>query len=890
MKKKTIQPKLANRLLLFFLRNDLAEEVEGDLEEKFLITLKNKSVLRAQLNYWYQVLNYLRPFAIRRTKDIYINDYAMLQNYFKIGWRNILRYKTFSFIKVFGLSLAMSVCMLIILMLADQRSFDNFHEKKDRTYRILSKRLQSAKPNASSPFPLAATLAKEYPLVEEATTLALGVGGDAIYNQKSVEMRGFFAEPSFFSVFDFELINGNEVRALEHPNSIVITSEFARLLFDNQNPIGKTIEFFDRGLDIINRGGKESPPVNWGTYVITGVIADKNYKSHLKFDVLVSSSSIKNLNDEKKMEDITQDWATYSRAFTYVVLFPEKKADDLATALNDVVARNYKHIEHLQGFKLIEQKLTSITPGIFVGNPTTLSLPIEVYYFLSILAAAIMLSACLNYIYLSTARALTRAREIGVRKVVGANKSSLILQFLSESVLTAFLSMVIGCVLLFFFLKSAFLNLWVNQYLHFDLRPSIEVFLSFVVLALIIGLLAGSYPAFYLSRYKPILALKSAEIIRPSKFRLGLRKVLSSTQLMISLFFITTSILISKQFKHFLDFEYEFSAKNIVNIPVQGNDYQLLLTELSSVPGVREVSACSFIPASGMAHGAAIRKIDSKDEFIQFEILNVDENFFSNLELNLVAGKNLSANDRSSNRFVVNESAVKALGYEQSSEIIGELLDYGGYTLKVIGVVEDFRFQTPMMSDKIGPLLLSNQPDKFNFMNVKIDPNQSDVTIRRLESKWKSIDPVHPLKYQIFEEQLNETNQSFGDVVSIVAYISFLAISIACLGLLGMTVYSTERRTKEIGIRKVLGGSERSLTWLLSKQFLSLLIISVLISAPLTYFINNLWLQNFPNRVDFGIDTLLLGSLVLMVLGLFTVASQTIRATKKNPVTVLKME
>jgi putative ABC transport system permease protein len=889
-KNKTIPPRLATKLLLTFLRHELSEEVQGDLEEKFLVTAKNKSVLRAQLNYWYQTINYLRPFAIRKTKIVYINDYAMFQSYFKIAWRNILKYKTFSFINVCGLALAMSVCMLIILMLGDQSSYDNFHKKADRTYRVLSKRPQSAKPNASSPHPLGETLEREYEIVEETTTLTLGVGGDAIYDQKSAEMRGFFAEPSFFNVFGYELKYGNKETALDDPGSIVITDEFAHLLFGDEDAIGKSIEFVDRGLDIIAMGKKESPPVDFGTYTVTGVIAHENYKSHLKFDGLVSSSSIRELVAKGKMEDIRMDWATYSRAFTYVVLAHGKTQRNLAAVLNDVAAHHYRDIEHLKGFKLLEQKLTRITPGIFVGNPTTLSLPVEAYYFLSILALVIMLSACLNYIYLSTARALTRAKEIGVRKVVGAYRSSLTFQFLSESVLTAFLSMVIACGLLFLFLKSAFLNLWVNRYLHFDLQPSIEVFLNFAGFALVVGLLAGCYPALYLSRYQPILALKNAVIANHGRFKLGFRRILGGSQLIISLFFITTSILVFKQFKHFLEFNYDFNAKNIVNIPMQGNNYQLLTTQLSTVPGIRLISACSFIPATGMAHGANVRRASRDTEFIQSEILQVDENFFANLGLQVVTGRPLSAEDQSSNRFVVNESAVKALGYDRPSDIIGELLDYGGYEVEIIGVVKNFRFQTPMMQDKIGPLLLAYQPDKFNFINAKIDPSQANVTLNELESKWKTIDPHHPFKYNIFEDELNEANQSFGDMVAIIGYISFLAISIACMGLLGMTIYTTERRTKEIGIRKILGATERNLTLLLSKQFLVLLLTSVLISAPLTYFINNLWLRNFPNKVDFGFDTLFLGVLFLVVLGLFTICSQTFAAARKNPVKALKME
>jgi putative ABC transport system permease protein len=815
----------------------------------------------------------------------------MLFSYLKIGIRNIVKYKVFSFINLFGLALAMSACMLIVLMLVDQKSYDQFNEKRDRTFRILSMRKGSAKPNASSPFPLASTLKASYPIIEEATSLRLGVGGDALYDEHTVPMRGFFADPSFFNVFDYELEKGSKDKALELANSVVITSAFANLLFNEENPVGKTIEFTDRGLGIINMLGKEVPPVRWGSYVVTGVIADKNYKSHLKFDALVSSSSMKVLQDEKKIEDITQDWATYSRTYTYIVLASGKSANDLNTALTDIVAQKYKKIEHLQGFKLIEQGLTSITPGIYVGNPSSLSLPIDVYYYLASLAIVIMLSACLNYIYLSTARSLIRAKEIGVRKAVGANQRSLIFQFLSESMITAFLAMLVASGLLFFFLKSAFLNLWVNQYLNFDLQPNGTVFIIFIALAITIGLISGGYPALHLSKYKPTAALKGTEIKQPGRLTFGMMKVLSSLQFIISLFFITTSILIFKQFRHFLEFKYEFNPSHIVNIPLQANTYQTLFNEFSAVPGVYNISACSFIPATGMAHGATIRKMGSEETYVQSEILHVDENFFDNLELKVIAGQNLPSVDKSAADFVVvNQATLTALGYKHPSEIVGQLLDFGGTGVKVMGVVENFRFQTPMTKDEIGPLVLMNRPGEFNFVNVKIASDDLMATVKKLAEKWKSIDDVHPFKYQFFDEELRKANQSLGDLVSIIGYSSILAITIACLGVFGMVTYTTQRREKEVSVRKVLGADDTRILFLLSKEFLALLGISILISAPLTYYVNLSWLESFPNRVDFGIGIICLGIVILLLFGCVAIGAQTIRASKQRPVNSLKVE
>lgn len=814
----------------------------------------------------------------------------MFFNYLKIGIRNILKYKVFSFINIFGLALAMSVCMLIILMLVDQKSYDQFHPKKDRIYRILSNRDGSGKSNASSPVPLATTLKTDYPIVEDATRLILGVGGDAMYNQKTAEMRGFFADASFFNVFGYELTHGNKSNALTSPNSMVISQEVAEILFGGENPIGKVVEFTDRNLQIIDAGvgAKDSAPVDWGSFTVTGVIPAKTYKSHLKFDVLISAASIPVLAEAEKTDNLSSNWVIYSRAFTYALLSPDKSEEELTAALNDLVSRKYKDIEHLQQFELSTQKLTQITPGKFVGNPVSLRLPIEVYYFLSFLALIIMLSACLNYTNLSIARALTRAKEIGVRKVIGANRKALIYQFLSESALTALLAMVMASILLIF-VKSAFMNLWVNRYLNFNLDLNFTVFLIFAVFAILIGLLAGAYPAFNLSNYQPIKALKNMESKRKGK--LTMRKVLSASQFVISLFFIITSILIFKQFKHFLDFEYGFRSENIINVALQSNDHQVIANELGTVPGVSVISACSFVPATGMSHGLGVKKMGSEEEYKPFEILSVDENFNENLELEMVAGRNLSPSGEASARLVVvNEAAVKAFDFEHPSEILGQVFDADGEAVEVIGVVKDFRFQTPMLQDQIGPLMMRNNPDKFSYLNIRIASGDLMGTVGLLEDKWKSVDPVHTFKYQFFDEELVKANQGLGDLVTVIGFIAFLAITIACLGLLGMATYTTERREKEVGIRKVLGAEDSKIAVLLSKEFLKLLVISIIIAAPLSYFFNQAWLESFPNRVDFGIGTVLLGSLILLVLGIITIGSQTIRASKRNSVDALRIE
>jgi putative ABC transport system permease protein len=446
-------------------------------------------------------------------------------------------------------------------------------------------------------------------------------------------------------------------------------------------------------------------------------------------------------------------------------------------------------------------------------------------------------------------------------------------------------------ILLLLFIEPAFKGLWVNKYLGFELPSMPSVYFIFMGFALVIGITAGVYPALYLSRYQPIKALKSLNNVPVGK--LNLRKALGVTQFVISLFFITTSILIYNQFRHYLSFDYGFQTKNIVNIELQGFDDRKIANAYRGISEVTAISACDNIPSAGTHNNSQFRKAGSNEDYKEAGILMTDENFITNLNIQLVAGKNLPATGVSSDRFiVVNEATVKKWGYKFPSEIIGEVFEtkWSSDQLEVIGVVKDFRYELLINEDKIDPLVMRNQPKDFKYLNVQLSSTDIMGTMGKLEAVWKKIDPIHPFKYEFFDEQLQSTHQAIFDAVSILGFIAFLAIAIACLGLLGMAAYVAERKTKEVGIRKILGAKEVSIAVLLSKGFLKMLMISVCIGAPLSYLVNNLWLQKFPNRVEFGIGTVLLGTIILFLLGALTIASQMISVSKSNPVQALKVE
>jgi putative ABC transport system permease protein len=704
-----------------------------------------------------------------------------------------------------------------------------------------------------------------------------------------VQARGYFADASFFNVFSYDVTGGNIQRMLATPNTMVISAALAQQLFNGLEPVGKVVDLNNRGLSMLE-DGEPGIAVPWGSYTITGVIKDNGDRSHLKFDVLLSAASLPALYAAGKIGDNSNDWFNDFSVYTYALTVDSRHDAALAAALQDIVTRRYAAREDMKGFALTQQKLTAITPGILVGNAPGYTLPLIVYYFLSLLALIIMVSACLNYTNLSTARALTRMKEIGVRKVTGAHRKNLIFQFLSESMLTSFMALVMALILLMI-IKPAFLGLWVNRYLDFSLQANGNVYLMFIGFSLVIGLIAGFYPALTLSKYQPARALKNLDTLRQGK--LGVRKVLSVSQFVVSLFFLTTVVLIYSQFRHYLDFEYGFNAKNVVNISLQGNDHRRVMQEFLTVSGVASVSASDIIPATNVQNGMSLRVAGSDVEYTRFGVLLTDDNFLGNLGLSLVAGENMKVSGDSASRFVlVNEAAVRALGYADASDIVGKMLQPKGGTeeLTVVGVTKDFQHTALANEDGVTPVVLRYQPGSFGYVSVRMATNTIPSTLTRLETRWKTIDPVNAFRYNFYEDQLDAMYRGFFDVVSILGFIAFLAVVIACLGLLGMAMYTVERRRKEVGIRKILGAGDSSIVVLLSTSFLKVLGVAICIGGPLSYFVNNLWLESLPNRVGFGVGTVLVGVVTLLVLGLVTIGTQTLKASRSNPVQILKMD
>jgi len=820
----------------------------------------------------------------------------MLINYLKVALRNIYKHRMFSLINIFGLSISMATCLLIMLLVYGQKKVDNFHEKQDRIVRVLSNGDRGS--FASTPLPLATTLLSEYPhLVEDAVRIKSSfVGGDVVYGDSRIPLAGRYVDENFFKIFDFPLVKGDVATVLEAPFSIVLTKKSAEKIFGKENPIGKSVKLNDIGLNTfdIDLYTTENTETLLGDFTVTGVV-DNTLPSHIQFEFLVSMTTIPSLVKEGKSEATFDNWKNYFDGYLYLLLKEGTTEKDLAPILADIAAKKYAPIEDLN-ISFVSEQFSEITPGAFRQNPISLRMPIEAIYFLSFLGLVVLFSACFNYVNLSFARSLTRSKEIGVRKTMGAARYQVFIQFILESIIISLMSLVVAiCILQV--LSAVFLDLWINRFLILDLTPDLMLFFLFIGFSIIVGSLAGLLPASFLSTFSPIKTLRNSSAITLGKSRrFTLRKGLVLAQFCASLFFIITTLLIFSQLNYLLEKEYGFDQGNIINVKLQGIEYETLANELKENPAIQTISASTFVPGTGGYSGSTEISTSKMSEVeLTASIIGIDQNFIPNLKLRMMAGGNFPTSIPKSDEtmVIVNEAVARLLGYEEPNSIVGEtiLIGQDKKALQVIGLTENFIFDLLTEADKDEPLLLRYLPNEFAYMNVRYH-SASDVNsiLSFMEEKWKKLDKVHSFKYDIYADELKATNSIFADIIYILGFISFLAITIASLGLLGMAAFTAESKKKEIGIRKVHGAKIRNIALSLSNGYIWLFALAILITVPTTYFINTIWLEEFSYRVDFSVWIIFMGIGIMFILGSSTVLSQTFRAAMSNPIESLRDE
>lgn len=806
----------------------------------------------------------------------------MIRNYFLVAVRNLTRNKFFSAINIFGLAVSMSICMAIIMLVADQMLYDRHISKRDRIFRINSYAVdnkgvdRSSVDNATSPMTLRDELLTHYTGFEKVVRLKRGFGNNWLSfenNNVNIPVRGYYADPEFFDVFEYDFLYGDKETALKEPHSVVLTSDAAKKLFKQENPVGETLKVGELGL-----------------FTVTGVLAKTKAKSHIVFEALASMSTVKSLEAAGKIGNDMENWTDFWNGWNYVLVEDGKRAEDVVGALEKIYQQHIASIPNPETYKakFRLQSILDITPGSLVNNAIGPSLPWVFVYFLSGLAGVIMLTSCFNFTNLSIARSLKRAKEIGVRKVTGAARWQIFTQFISESLVVALCALMLA-LLLMVVLKPLMLELTFAKVFMWDLALNYRVIVTFIGFAVVVGIIAGMFPAVVLSSFEPVKVLKSLNSVKLFS-RMGLRKFLLVSQFTISLVFILTVIIMYNQLELFINKDYGFNMQKNIVVRLNNTSAEALKTELQKYPNVKNVTAASHVPASGVTYGDGFKKDLAEKEWTNLSYFFVDEDYANNMEIEIVAGKYFAAENGVANQnfIVINEQAVRAFHFESASEALGQEIIYRSDSSKkvILGIVKNYNHSS--LLSKVEPMALMYNSKETGLVQVRYEGTHDDAS-KTIEKAWAAVNPGLKSDFKEVEEEIKFFyNTVFGDVVNILGFIAGLAIMISCLGLLGMATYSIETRMKEVSIRKVLGSTDQGLVLLLSKGFLKLLFIAILVGVPLAWFANNLWLQLIAYRTDITIGIIVQGVAILLILGGLTIGSQTLRAAFANPAENLK--
>ncbi|MDH5466923.1 MAG: ABC transporter permease [Candidatus Aminicenantes bacterium] len=801
----------------------------------------------------------------------------MIGNYLKVTFRTLLKHKVFSIVNIAGLALSMSICLMIIIFIKDQKSSDGFHEKRDRIVRVYTTdrniEHSEVKGWATTPGSLAPYLVDNVPCVEDVVRVRR-MDASVLKTETALTISGMYAEPSFFRIFSFPLKDGDPETALNHPNSIVISGETAHKFFGDEDPMNKTLTL-----------------ENLGDFMVTGVLRDSDQKSHFRFDALVSFATLPSLENKGTIKESVNSWSSFNRYYTYVLL---RDADDQSVLEDQLPAIANTLVPEQEretfGFKL--QPLAKINLGINLANCMPGTKHSFEYVFIPFLAVLVIFLACFNYIILSIARSLKRTKEIGLRKVIGARRSQIIKLFLSETFAVTFLALAAAC-LFILWLIPAFNGIdaveTTNMQINLELMKDPGLYIIFVLFALGVSVLAGLYPALYLSSFQPVNALQGVSRIKGFS-RLLTRKILMGIQFAVSLTSVIFIAYLYQLHTYWMTFDRGMKTEHIVNVILRDVNSETLRNEIITNSNITGVSFSSSIPIFGGFHRPGLRT-EKMDEPRRAFYYSVDTEFIHNFEIDLIAGRNFSRqfSTDSADAVIINEKAVQVLDLGSPVESIGKTLVLGKDSeVTVIGVVKDFNFR--LLENPIDPLALRYQPQEFRYANIGYAPGKKEEIKAWLSDTWKKLDKIHPIQY-VFMEDMQERHESqIGGTIRISAWASGFVILIALFGLLGMATYTAEMRVKEIGIRKVLGASVSGMAYLLSKDYIRLIVVSAVFALPAGYFLSGSMMQFFAFRPGLSLWVLPGALAFVLALALVTIGSQTVRAALANPIETLREE
>lgn len=810
------------------------------------------------------------------------NSKKMFISYIKIAIRNLLKYRFISFINLFGITIGLTCCLLILTYIINELSYDKYNSKANNIYRV-TRIFRSAETGAVNLHlgtvapPFGPLLQNDFKDIKTVTRL-LGTGplGLSYQEKKFNEQNVYFADEHLFDVFDVNVVKGDRYRALLDPYTVMLSEDIARKYFGSNDPVNQMIRLDNR----INMK-------------VTGVYKAFPSNAHLHPAILVSFNTLKDSSIYGE-ENLRTNWGNNS-FFTYLLLpdhYDPKKLEAQFPAFLDRHMHEGGKYKTSQWTALTLQKLTDIHLRSHLDAEAEENGDIKRVYVFSAIAFFILLIACINYMNLSTARSALRAREIGIRKVVGARRKEIIAQFLSESILLSALAL--GLAFTLTALTLPWLNRVSSQNLSVNILLKWQVLLPVLLVPVVVGLLSGIYPALFMSRFQPVKVLKG--LLKVGGGNISFRQVLVTAQFTISIILIISTVVVFKQLRYMQQKSLGFDREHIVTMQYNealNNKFEAFRTDLLTNSAIKNATRSSRIPTGRLldAMGAQINNGNTMVPVAaDIKYVAADDQFLATYGVHVVAGRSLSkdyATDTSA--FLINEAAVKALGFT-NEKVIGKNMSYGNRKGQVVGVINDFHFES--MHQKIVPLILlvPRNDREYGRISVKIAGSDIPAALHQMEKTWTRFMPEVPFEYTFMDENFNKLYASEERQGTLFTTFSCIAIFIACLGLFGLTTFTITQRIKEIGIRKVLGASVGSIVQLLSIEFLKLVLVAALIAFPIAWYAMNNWLQDFAYRTSIQWWIFITALAIAACIALITISIQAIKAAVANPVKSLRSE
>ncbi|MFC1564926.1 ABC transporter permease [candidate division KSB1 bacterium] len=830
----------------------------GDLEEDYRKMLYTRGIIPVCVWYWGQILAALPGY----TKQYIYWRLQMFKNYLKVSLRIVKRYKGFSFINISGLAIGMACCILILLWVQDELSFDRFHENIDNLYRAVWEMDlgDSTRFTGSCPAPFAKAFKEEYPEVLKASMVTSGGATFRINDEVFRENRYCFANPDFIQMCSFDFISGNPSTALNDPYSIVITEEIAKKYFKDEDPVGK----------IMNMNNKRD-------LTITGVIKNMPENSSIRFNLISPFQLL------YEISSITDDWDRHSYS-SYVLLtenssiesFNEKIADFKKQFSPDTQMKLFLH-----PVKSIHLRSGFISDGF--GNKGN----IKYVYIFSSLAALILLIACINFMNLMTARSSKRAKEVGMRKVAGACRSDIISQFFSETLFLSFIALAVSIILVKLVLPD--FNELSRKSLEFNLLNNVYLVLGLVIIMIITCVISASYPSLYISSLQPVKIIKG--MLKTDAGRFNLRNFLVVSQFSLSVMLTIGAVALSKQVDYIRTKDLGWDRDHLISMRMSTSEvrsrYDVLKTELLLIPEVINVAGSGSPVAWKETRINGLEWEGQPEDYnVEFWVDRIDPGYIATLGIDIVSGRNISEEfvSDAGKAFLINEEAVKQMGLKDP---VGKAftLDQEG---TIVGVMKDYIFGS--FNNPIEPLLLAYDPSGLYNIHIKMKPDNIQQTLSAVEETWKRINPDIPFSYDFVDDDFGYLYRTERRIGTIFRWSAILGVFISCLGLIGLASYIAQQRTKEFGIRKVLGGAETGLIFLMLKDFLKWVLVANIIAWPVSWYAVRMFMQNYTYKTEIGWEIYALSGFIALIAALLTVSYQAVKASRSNPVDLLRYE